>query len=166
MSKEHEFDIPADLNENEQWLARFDTPKPSDDVIGRIKANIRRELAEQGLAQHPKDTEPEPRTYRLVAVLAAAAMLTIGLGLFHLATQQAETQIAADEQMATADVFVASLDTVLDQQDDEIALLGEQIAMYEQGWTIGGALESTEDEPSVGDLLDELMDVRTMTIEG
>ena len=36
MSKEHEFDIPSDLIENERWLAGFDTPKPSEDVIALI----------------------------------------------------------------------------------------------------------------------------------
>ena len=115
--KRHD-DMPADLAENERWLASFSTPSPSAAVIRRTKAALRAELARQA--------RPDSLNGLVAAGLAVAAMLVLAVGLMRFAAPWRDP-----DAIDAMDLFAASLESVMDQQDLELTVLQEDVAEYE-----------------------------------
>jgi len=160
-NKDYEFDVPKALSEGEKWLDSFETPTPSSQAIARLKSAVRRELDRDRLEQREGYATVSRPGHRYAASLAIAAMIIIGVGLTRLATQHLGIDTDASERMT---VFVASLETVLDQDDAEIASIESQLAQYEAGWDWDS--HSYDDDVSTGELFDRLLEAESPTRRG
>ncbi|MFQ6048008.1 MAG: hypothetical protein ACE5K7_01430 [Phycisphaerae bacterium] len=116
---------PPQMPDDQHWLASFPTPAPSAQCLQRIKSAIRTELSR---ATH--DTEPprpQPAIYRLLAALAAAAVLAAAVGTIRFVSPE---QPAASPA-GSIELFLASLDALIQQQDQNLAALQQDLQRFE-----------------------------------
>ena len=125
----------------EDSLACADVPGPADDVLGRIKRELRAELAElavsgeaaQGLVSDRVSSSRLWEHFRVVAgSLAAAAVLTFAFLPWTRSMENASVETGLD----SVALFAAAVESVsgeLTNEDEEL-------------WTLSAALEDMEDE--------------------
>lgn len=125
--------LQDEIAENERWLARFETPGASPQLLARIKSAVRLEACRRG----GRSISREWRAWHGTASAAAALMLAAGLGLYstrlsHDAgtppSQRASVEVASDSFQAE---FAAL--TAVDE-----ALSDLESTATEEAWALSG----------------------------
>jgi len=174
------------IEQNEGWLAGFDSPAPSPGLIEQIKAAVRCELGVRWLASSAGKTIEPPdellgrikatvrRELRVAGsaragwadwrrgMLAAAAMLIAAVGVGQFAAMHAPVAPPAP-QVDPIEEFVASLDAVLAEQDPQLQWIEEDLASLEAGLLPDSASLVGQGDPVLDALRQEL---ETLATEG
>lgn len=167
MNQAHEPNIDPELRDNERWLAALPSPQPSARTIQRIKSALRAELLRRRhLTPHLRLPQPSSPLQRVAAALAAAAMLAVAVGLITVMIPRAGRSPAPADPV---DLFVASLDSVVQPQDSPLASLRQELQGYEAQLAadLGDAARPSEtDLPNLWEEFDSLLETNDQTWEG
>ncbi|MEE8168910.1 MAG: hypothetical protein V3T70_00040 [Phycisphaerae bacterium] len=121
-----------ELETNEAWLTRFETPAPSRDAVRGTQAAVRAQMLRAGVAAAARSESR--RRHPAWGAVAAAAMFLISASLIMEGVRTYQPRVvvlmAEPAEPEWLDAFASAAD-VVSQLDREMALLSEELAMLE-----------------------------------
>lgn len=136
-----------EIERNEIWLARFETPEASPALVTRIKGAVRQELARQSARRRILDLRPWQ------SVFAAAAMLAICVGIAWYSSSYSPRTVGPLADAPVAENVPEEVDALFSTFADSDSDLTELDDLaYDEAWSLDGvSLYSAWDEAFTDD---------------